>query len=313
MQSFKPKISVLLPTYNCAHLIEEAITSVLNQSFYDFELLIIDDGSKDHTAEIVSKFLDDQRVTYHYKENTGLGNTLNYGINLAKGAYIIRMDADDISVPTRFEKLFNFMEQEEEVVACGSGISYFIHNHLEEQTYSLSLPLDNDSIVSGLLNLSHSLCHASLIFRTETAREIGGYEIPGIGEEWDFFLQLSKKGQLRNLEEALYIVRLNPSSVTSIRYLECYLNNKFSIFRYKNNLGIDKLVSFKKEYLQSYLHNKLLLIDNLSLVFYRRGIKYYLLNKKYKYLMLFFLAGLLSPLRVWNRLVRVYQTYGLAA
>lgn len=304
-----PKLSVLLPTYNCAHLIEVAIQSVLTQSFENFELLILDDGSKDGTDKIIIQFLTDKRVSYFYKANSGLGDTLNFGINLAKSEYIIRMDADDISVPSRFEKLYCFMEQHPKVVACGSAISYFLNSPTNEKLYPCTLPSDNEPILAGLLKLSHVLCHSSLIVRTQIARKVGGYAIPGIGEDWDFFLQLSKEGELHNLSEQLYWVRLNPKSVTNNRYVECILNYKFSIYRYQYNIAISELENFKNKQKKSFVSTSFLQLDNLSLIFYRKGLKSYILHEKIGYYFYLLIAGILSPIRVRNRMSRILR-YG---
>lgn len=117
---FSPKISVLLPVYNAEDYLKEAILSVLNQTFKDFELIILNDGSTDKSENIIQTFTD-SRIHYVANEtNLGLIKTLNKGIALSRGKYIARMDADDICSTNRFEKQFSFLEQNSNVVLCGS-------------------------------------------------------------------------------------------------------------------------------------------------------------------------------------------------
>ena len=98
-----PKVSVILPVYNAEKFLKEAIDSILNQTFTDFELLLINDGSTDRSEEIIKSY-NDKRISYAKNEkNSGLINTLNRGIDLARGEYIARMDGDDIALPERFE------------------------------------------------------------------------------------------------------------------------------------------------------------------------------------------------------------------
>ena len=106
-----PRVSILLPAYNAERYLREAIDSMLSQTYQNFELLIIDDGSKDRTAEIVRSYTD-ERIRFIQNEcNIGLANTLNKGMRLARGEYLARMDADDICVPTRFQAQYDFLQQ----------------------------------------------------------------------------------------------------------------------------------------------------------------------------------------------------------
>ena len=301
------KLTVLMPTYNCAHFLEESINSILQQTFTDFEFIIVDDGSTDNTKEVVSQFLSDGRIKYVYKENSGTGNTLNRGLQLATTAYVVLMDADDISHPDRLEKLYHYMEQNPKVVACGSSISYFINNLDEERTYTCRLPINNSAIVQGLLNMAHTFCHASFIFRTATAKKIGGFDLPGIGEDLDFTLKLSKEGELSNMDETLYHVRMNPNSVTSTKYIECILNYKFTINMYRNKMNLSELDTFLDQQSRSLLSKTLLQLDNQSLKLYRKGVKHYIYNNNVKYYFFAVLASLVSPNRLWKRILRNFQ------
>ena len=116
-----PLVSVVLSVYNAEKHIVEAIESILTQSYKNFEFIIIDDGSTDGSLEIIKSY-DDERIILISRENKGLIASLNEGIEQAKGKYIARMDADDISLSSRFEEQVTFMEMHEEVGICGTTI-----------------------------------------------------------------------------------------------------------------------------------------------------------------------------------------------
>ena len=125
----KPLISVLMPVYNCSKYIYNSTISILNQTFSDFELIIIDDCSTDNTVDILKKFNDERIVLIVKQKNTGITNSLNYALDIAKGKYLARMDGDDISNIDRLEKQYEFMESHPDVVLCGGGYEVIKSNY----------------------------------------------------------------------------------------------------------------------------------------------------------------------------------------
>lgn len=120
-----PKISVLMPVYNTKEeYLREAIESILNQTYTDFEFLILDDGSTNNAAEVIRSYKD-PRIKYFYHENEGIARTRNRGLELASGKYIAVMDSDDISLPERFEKQVYFLEQNPDVSVLGAWFEIF--------------------------------------------------------------------------------------------------------------------------------------------------------------------------------------------
>lgn len=117
----KPTVSVVIPAYNAAPYIAEAITSVVAQTFADWELIVVDDGSTDDTAERVAPFLSDARISFHRKANGGVSTARNLGITVAKADLIALLDADDYWLPTKLEKQIAIMAQYPDVGVCGSG------------------------------------------------------------------------------------------------------------------------------------------------------------------------------------------------
>lgn len=126
-----PKISVIMPVYNGEKYLREAIDSILNQTFTDFEFIILNDASKDSTEEIIKSYTDNRIVYIKNEQNLGVAGTLNRGLEIAKGEYIARMDADDISLHNRFEKQMLFMDTHPDVGVCGSHIRIFGEDGVE--------------------------------------------------------------------------------------------------------------------------------------------------------------------------------------
>jgi len=139
-----PKFSIIIPTYNRAHLIDKTIESVLNQTISDFELIIVDDESKDNTSEIVKNF-NDTRISYYYKKNEERGAARNYGIKKAKGQYITFLDSDDLLYPDHFEKAFQFIQKEKPIVFHQQ---YEIINGAKRQVVKIKKPIKN-SLIKG--------------------------------------------------------------------------------------------------------------------------------------------------------------------
>lgn len=118
----KPVVSVLMSVYNCEEYLREAVDSILNQTFMDFEFIIIDDGSTDSTAAILAEYERKfTRLCIHHQTNQGVIASLNMGLELAQGKYIARMDADNVSLPERLAKQVDFLETHPEIGVLGTG------------------------------------------------------------------------------------------------------------------------------------------------------------------------------------------------
>lgn len=123
-QSVAPKVSVLMPTYNRAHRVQAAIDSILNQTYKDFEFIIVNDGSSDKTADVLNtiKNKDKRIIVLTNTENKGITFSLNRALKIARGKYIVRMDDDDVSLPYRFEKQIDYLDKHPDIAVLGSAI-----------------------------------------------------------------------------------------------------------------------------------------------------------------------------------------------
>jgi glycosyltransferase involved in cell wall biosynthesis len=199
-----------MPVYNGEPFLREAIDSILNQTFKDFELLIINDGSTDSSEEIIKSYTD-PRINYHKNEhNLKLIATLNKGLALAGGKYIVRMDADDISLPERIEKQVAFMEKHEDVMVCGSWAESFGGDKI-----LLHYLAGHEEIMFRMLYQCH-LVHPTIIMRAKEVKEFKPHFDPAFihAEDYEFFVRLGYVYKLANIREVLLKYRYHAGSVS---------------------------------------------------------------------------------------------------
>jgi len=205
------KITVLMPVYNGANYIREAIDSILSQTFSDFEFLIINDGSTDQSESIIRSCRDDRIRLVHSEENRGLIFTLNSGLAMAKGEYIARMDQDDISMPDRLQKQFNFLEENSNIALVG-GWAEIIDTH-GEKIGTYKMPVGYDEIKFELL-FRNPLIHGTIFFRKNIVAELGGYnENNEHAEDYGLYSTMIKDYQIVNLPEFLMKYRIHDHSI----------------------------------------------------------------------------------------------------
>ena len=197
--SFLTPVTVLMTVYNNAKYLREAVESILAQTFRDFEFLIIDDGSRDDSVEIIRGF-NDRRIRLIVQEkNGGQTQTLNLGLKLARGRYIARMDADDIALPERLEKQFAFAQSAgPDFAAVGTGFVFV--DSLARPIYSPQLALERADMIWRLLFTS-PLAHPSVLMAKEAVLGVGGYDTTfRYMQDQILWIRLLKKGfQIHNL------------------------------------------------------------------------------------------------------------------
>jgi len=207
-----PKVTVLMPAYNAGEYIGEAIKSVLEQSFADFELLIINDGSTDDTEKIIRSFKD-PRIVLINQDNKGIASALNAGLYIARADYVARFDADDICYPNRLKVQYDFITSYPQYSIVGSAVDYadadghyiFTHHpegHLNEE----------------IQQLKYTICpfiHSSVIYKKEVIINNGGYsEYAYTYEDHFLWVNILKNEKACNLSQSLIKVRLSPQSIS---------------------------------------------------------------------------------------------------
>lgn len=212
-------ISVVLPVYNGEKYLFDAIKSILTQSFKNFELIVINDGSTDESYQIAKGFEEaDSRVKIISRENKGLVKSLNEGISCSVGKYIVRMDADDISFPNRLQTLYEYMEKNLDVSVCGSSVLVFGDNIKD---YAWRLKAGNEKIKSKLL-FSTTLVHPSVIIRSAFIKEnklFYNEKYKNI-EDYKMWVDVLDAGLIHNIGDVLLKYRYHDQSVTRIADLE---------------------------------------------------------------------------------------------
>ena len=220
IRTTNPTISVVMSVHNAERYLHKAIESILTQSFADFEFIIIDDGSSDGSPAILREYAaKNERIRPILHENRGLTKALNEGLALARGEFVARMDADDISLPQRFERQAFYLKQHPDCVLLGSEVLLVDPEGwpICRRGHLLSHQQIDEQLLRGD---GGGLTHPAVMIRTRTLREIGGYnEAMTTAQDLDLFLHLAEVGQIANLPDVLLKWRQHPASVNHTRYL----------------------------------------------------------------------------------------------
>ncbi len=208
-------VSVVMSVFNGERYLRPAVESILDQSFQDFEFIVIDDGSTDGSASILDSYQTrDPRVKVFHQENQGLIDSLNRGCGLARGKYIARMDADDISVRDRLSWQVDFLENHSEVGLLSGEVEYI--NAQGKALCTVHLPTDDQEIRSALSRNECPIPHPAAVMRRSVLLSTGGYRKPFLhAEDYDLWLRFAQCSQLANLDKVVLEYRIHPSQVTS--------------------------------------------------------------------------------------------------
>lgn len=209
---FEPEVSIILPVYNAERYISEAIKSILQQTFTNFELIIINDGSADSSAEIIKKnSLLDQRIKFYSRENQGLVATLNEAISIAKGNYIARMDSDDISSLDRIAVQLEYLRTHPEIDLVSSAFVPF--NKMSELLEPIKHP-SNPLLIQFLLSFCSPICHPAVFARMEVLKNCK-YRYDVAAEDHELWCRVSNTYVISNQNNVLLRYRLHEASITA--------------------------------------------------------------------------------------------------
>ena len=205
-----PEISVIMPVYNTkSQYLTQAIESILQQTFTDFELLIIDDGSTEDISSVVKNFSDPRIIFTRTEKNGGAGQARNLGLSLAKGKYIALMDSDDISRPNRLAVEHRYMEKHPEIDILGSYMQRF------PQKKILKVALRHNNIIHESIFLCNNIVTPSIIFRSDL--NIHYSKECRIAEDYELWLRLSNKFRFANLSEVLLNYRWEGQNISLLQ------------------------------------------------------------------------------------------------
>lgn len=204
--------------YNCANTLKEAIESILQQTYQDWELIMCDDGSQDNTYEIAKSFSKkyENVIVFQNEKNMGLNYTLNKCLEKANGKYIARMDGDDISLSTRLEKEVTFLDKHKEYAIVSANMIYFDENGEWGESDMLEFPQKKDLVKSS------PFCHAPCMVRKEVYQEVKGYSVDKRllrAEDYHLWFKIYLNGYKGyNIQETLYKMRDDRNATQRRKY-----------------------------------------------------------------------------------------------
>lgn len=205
-----PRASVIMPVYNNAAFVLEAVHSILVQTYSDFELILIDDGSTDGSAYLISQITDPRVVKIFHSTNRGLVATLNEGLNMATGDYIVRMDSDDFSTPDRLAVQISFMDQNPWIDLCGAAYTTSIGEVTRVN------PASHEEIRTWLL-FHCCICHPTIIIRNSMIHRLGVQYDSNYphAEDYELWNRLASQIQMANLPVNLLYYRQHQGQVSN--------------------------------------------------------------------------------------------------
>ncbi|MDA7612473.1 glycosyltransferase [bacterium] len=247
--SLAPKISVILAVYNAEKFIKQAIDSLLNQTFSDFEVIIVNDGSTDGSIEIIKSFKD-VRILVIDQENKGLPASLNRAAEQAKGMYLARMDADDICLPDRFSRQVAFLEDNEEVMVVGSAVEYL---DAQGRSVARSFPaIHTRFLMKQLIRGRCLLAHPTVMIRSNAFSQVGGYdESLGTLEDSVLWARMSRFGYTAaNITTPLLKYRISDGAISSMLEDKEYQEIKRELFLNVDHIPFELVARFRKKHLE---------------------------------------------------------------
>ncbi len=205
-----PRVSVVMSVYNEERYVGQAIESILRQTFEDFELVVVDDGSADRTPMILKSYGDPRMKIYH-QPNRGQSSALNRGIRCASGCYIARMDGDDISLPERLERQTSFLDAYPEVGLVGAWCLKVDERTGHERVQTLP---EEDAAIRRFMRIDNPFIHSSVMIRKAVLDRVGLYHEGLIWQDYELWVRIARHHRMANIGEPLIIRRKHPASIT---------------------------------------------------------------------------------------------------
>ena len=269
-------VSIILPTHNRANLLEIAVNTVIDQSFQDWELLVIDDISTDNTEELMNEFSkNDSRIQYiklPVDKIPGITKYLNYGIKIAKGKYIARIDDDDFWVDKdKLKVQVEVMEKNTEYVLTGGGVIIVDENRGELHRYYKK---ETDEEIRKFILSSNPFLHSTIMFTKVAAEKVGLYHDTVYAEDWDMWLRLGKIGKLYNFPRYF------------AEYMSAGQNKSFTHQRKQSRVLFGILKEFKHDYPgypKGFVVTTMQYLYSFLPVFFRKRLQSYVIYLKRKH------------------------------
>jgi len=258
-----PAVSVILPAYNCEKYIGKAIQSVLQQTFADLELIIINDGSTDKTETSILQFADQRIIYLKNPGNKGLIYTLNRAIELAQGKYIARMDGDDICLPQRLEKQNEYLNIHIDITMVATTISFIDDNGNDKGIWPLDRKMISPQLIRNKMPFENCIAHPSIMIRSDVLKKLK-YNTRQVNiEDYDLWLRLLNRGYvIDKINEPLLLYRIHDDSITHV-----HLKRKNFFFKHLRM----KRIFLAKEILSGRINGFILRVIASTIVDFVKG------------------------------------------
>ncbi|MEH2349205.1 MAG: glycosyltransferase [Nostoc sp.] len=261
MQAFKPTVSVIIPTYQRGDIVSQAINSVLAQTYRDYEIIVINDGSQDNTPQVLAEFSENHHITVIHQANQGVSAARNAGICSARGKYIAFLDDDDLWEPQKLEKQISVLEANPHLGLIYSDSLFFSEQKgLSKKSYNTAFPTPNLQVVFTLFRYNY-IPILTVVVRRDCLEQVGLFdETVAPCEDYDLWLRLIQKFPIYFLNEPLARYRRSSNSLSknTEKFLISYLRVKEKV--------IDRHPEFIKipvHFLDPYFYNIYLLLTDL--------------------------------------------------
>lgn len=231
-----PQVTVFMAAYNVADFIEASILSILNQTFKDFELIIVNDGSTDDTVAVVERFDDPRIRLIHNDKNRGIPFTRNRLLELAQGEYIAILDSDDIAFPDRLEIQHKFLSSHSSIALCG-GHAEIIDTQGNLTGQKFIQPVDQN--INMFFFFGNPFVNSSVMFRADVFREVKGYSDYALAEDLDLFFRISERYSVCNIDKVLVQYRIHGQNITIKKSDGQFENEKRILTKMQLSLGMN--------------------------------------------------------------------------
>ena len=277
-----------MPVFNAEDYIEETISSILEQTFQDFILIIINDGSTDKTIDIVTKY-NNSKIQIFNKKHSGIIDSFNYALEFINTEYTARIDSDDVYHPAKFENQIKFLDDNLNIAIVGTQANYLSQSGIISKL-NINVPVEHKDILRNLFTFKRAIIQSTIVIRTKVLLELKGY-LPDIyPEDFDLFFRLSQKYEMANLDKSLANIRIHNSySHNNLYQLLAGYNSLIEKYSTNKNKSKLKIIS-KKQLLTIYLN--------------RKSLNQFLNNNKTIAFIYLFFSGLIAPIDFFNMFLK---------
>ena len=237
MKTKAPLVSIIMPVYNAGPYLYQAVQSIFAQTFADWELIMIDDASEDCSWEIMNKINDPRIVLLQNKINMKQSYSQNRGIEIARGKWIFRMDADDLSLPKRMEKQLTILEStpEIDVISCGS---INVYNNMKP--YLITRPVATHKEIVRIASMNFPLLHGGLMGKISWFKKWKANPKMRFAQDFDIFFRAHKESTFCNISDILYVVRFVGGTTPVSRKIQSIYYKSLSLLQNGFKMGLYK-------------------------------------------------------------------------